>query len=196
MLEKLFKTYARQQRHLHLQVAELLLARLERERTLLLNENLIDQFQIGRRKLLRIAYDLAIKERMHIMADDEGKVLLLANAEFRRSMLRRSGANEDVLHLDETAPAAVIPAIPPARRASGKPPRRVEAPARTAVRTVTRQPDDFSWFTLDVSPSRVKARKGTKEAKNGKGGKMPPKRQTLPERIRSPWTAPEGAGLD
>ena len=178
MFENLFKNRARKRRQLCSQVADLLVSRLERERALVFDEDLIDQFKIGKHALLRIAYDLAIRERMHIMADDEGRVSLLANAEFRRSMLRRSGAGEEEALLLDEATAPVAEAAMDIKEA-----RVAESP----VGTVSKPADEFSWFTLNVAPP---------QAKGTKGGKMPPKRQTLPARTRDPWVALEGAGLD
>lgn len=186
MFENLFKTRAHQQRQLRSQVADLLLLRLGQERTLVLDNDLVAEFKVGRRTLMRIAYDLVIKERMHIMADAEGRVVLLANDEFRRFMLRRSGASEEVLRLAERPVPSLGADAMPADREETVVVEAVEAEAEEVVCVQTPAPpdDDFSWFTLEVKPT------------SAKGGKLPPKRQTLPDRARDPWSVAEGAGLD
>lgn len=187
MLERLFKKRASRRRHLHGQVAALLLARLGRERSLSVDKALLDEFKIDKRSLLRIASDLALKERLHLLAEPGGRVLLLANAEFRRCMLRRSGASEEEIALAEIAlpevpePAVIdVPSVVPAVSE----PAAALSDAVPSAQPVAASADDFDWFTLDVAPSKPKR------------GKMPPKRQSLPDRARDPWSVLEGAGLD
>ncbi|MCD8350728.1 MAG: hypothetical protein LUC93_08980 [Planctomycetaceae bacterium] len=160
----------------------MLLRRLERERTLVMDKRLIAELGVGRRTLLHVAYDLAIKERMHVMAANGGEITFMANGEFRRFMLGRSGMSEDALDilevdeasalLEETQYVEAVIAEPAA------PPEPEPAMATAGL------PDDLGWFSLEVAPT------GAKRAK------LPSSRQSLPDRARDPWSAMEGAGLD
>ncbi|MCD8140993.1 MAG: hypothetical protein LUE17_14680 [Planctomycetaceae bacterium] len=181
MFATLFTSRARR-RLLHSQVADMLLRRLERERTLVLDKRLVGELGVGRRTLLRIAYDLALKERLHVMAANGGEVTFVANAEFRRFMLGRSGMTEEALDILEADEAAALLDETQFVEAIIAEPASAPAPEPAMARVVP--DDDLGWFSLEVAPPRPNR------------GKLPPGRQSLPDRARDPWSAMEGAGLD
>ncbi len=185
MIASLFTSRARRQRQLRSQVADVLLRRLERERTLVMDKRLVHELGVGRRTLLHVAYDLAIKERMHVMAANGGEVTFFSNSEFRRFMLGRTGLSEEALDILEANEAALLDETQVVEAVIAEPAPEPAVPKMPvpAMATAGGQ-DDLGWFSLEVAPSGPKR------------GKLPSGRQSLPDRARDPWSAMEGAGLD
>ena len=107
MLKSYLLRRAKKQQELRSQLADTLLARLERENMLTVDDNLFTELGVGRKLFFRVVYSLAIQERMYLMAEQTGNVVLMTNMEFHRFMLRRSGLRETEIRLREGA--AVIP---------------------------------------------------------------------------------------
>lgn len=103
MFKNFFLRRAQKRRELRGQLVDTLLHRLERESSLVVDDGLIAQMGVKRRVFFQVVYGLVIQERMHMMADDEGCVILMTNAEFHRFMLRRAGVQNPEMRLLENS---------------------------------------------------------------------------------------------
>ncbi len=76
-------------------LARLILRTVAQEGVVAMNWELAVKLGAGRKILYRTAYQLVIKERLSMLSDPDGGVLLMTNAEFNRFLARRSGWPED-----------------------------------------------------------------------------------------------------
>ncbi|MDR1745496.1 MAG: hypothetical protein LBS30_07070 [Planctomycetota bacterium] len=166
----------RKQREQRSQLAEALSSRLERERSLTVDDSLIASMGVDRRAFFRAVYAMVIQERMHMMAGGDGRILLMTNGEFHRFMLRRSGLRETEMRRREGIPAF---AGTVAERAVAA----FEEETVVVDPVVAEVASDLDWFNLNVAPEAA-ARE-----------KMPDARQSLPDRRREPWPANEESGI-
>ncbi len=180
MLKNFFLRRAERRRELRGQLVDTLLRRLEREHSLIVTGDLVAGTGVGRREFFRVVYSLVIQERMHMMTDSEGNIVLMTNTQFHRFMLRRSGLRETEIRRRENAPvrreSVAERAIPAWEEETV-----VVDPVVAELATLS---SDLGWFTLDVAPASPSQEK------------VPASRQSLPHRQREPWLVGESAGAD
>lgn len=104
MIRDFLKRRAQKRREQRSEVADALVQRLDREHSLVVDDAFVAGMGVGRRLLFKVIYGLVIRERMHMMADDDGQVVLMTNAEFHRFMLRRSGMRETEIRRRDILP--------------------------------------------------------------------------------------------
>jgi hypothetical protein len=175
MFRNFFLRRAERRRELRGQLVDTLLHRLERENSLVADDKLIARMGVSRRVFFQVVYSLVIQERMHMMTDSEGDIVLMTNNEYHRFMLRRSGMRETEIRRRQNIPvfmqSVAEQAIPAAEEDT------------VVVDTVSAEPaasydsSDLGWFRLEVAPAAA-ARE-----------KLPAARQSLPSRQRDPWLA-------
>lgn len=86
--------------------AEELQRRLEEKASLVVDSRLVADLGVGRRALYRIIYDMVRRERMFMLSDESGQMLLMSNTEFNRFMFRRAG--KEAPETPRSAPAAAL----------------------------------------------------------------------------------------
>ena len=104
MIKYFLKRRAQKRRARRGELASALEGRLEREGTLVVDDAFVDGMGAGRRLLFKVIYGLVIRERIHMMADNDGRVVLMTNVEFHRFMLRRSGMHETEIRRRDVLP--------------------------------------------------------------------------------------------
>lgn len=121
MFGHVFSFFTRRKRDRRARLSDTLLSRLDNDNYLAVDRPLLRSLGVNRRELFRAVYGLVIRERMHMLAEADGTVVLLTNAEYKRFMERRSAYYET---RDERGAAHASVAAAP---------RAPEAPAAAAV---------------------------------------------------------------
>lgn len=92
-------------------LGDALMRLLEEHNLLTVDRKLLHMLKTSRKEFFRVVYHLVMRESMYMMADIEGKVILMTNAEFTRFMMRRSVTRETEIRRRDRAPAATVSAI-------------------------------------------------------------------------------------
>lgn len=106
MFGHVFSFFSRRGRDRRARLADTLLRRLDVDNYLAVDRPLLRTLRTSRRELFRVVYGLVVKERMYMLAEAGGTIILMTNAEYARFMARRSAAYEAGGD-PEAAPAAV-----------------------------------------------------------------------------------------
>ena len=191
MLERLFGFLSSRRRRTLL--AERLLVSVEQLGSMVFDHKLIAQLGVGRKLAIKLACHLALKERIHMLTDPRGRVVLMSNVEYERYTERRAnGEPEAEIHVrggfksmvvKEFDPDAAAPSF--ADAACMAPVKALPLPASgedSSIMLFSRPPllgneMDSEWFTIDNSG----------EKQNSGSAKSASERQSLPERKREPW---------
>lgn len=177
---------ARERRRL----AERLLISVEQLGAMRLDKTALIELGVNRKQAIRLTCHLLLKERIHMLTDSLGRLIVMSNPEFERSVRRRADGSHETevrlqngvksLKVDEVENmgevSRLIDAVcveakesPPAARSES------DTVVFAAAPTVT---VDYDWFDVDAPSPEV----GSFEV-----AKLPPERQTLPGRRRVPW---------
>lgn len=206
---------ARKQREARSGLADALSLRLEQTQSLIVDDELVSSLGVEKNVFFRAVYAMVIQERIHMMADNNGRILLMTNREFHRFMLRQSGVRETEIQRREGIPALadaiaehavatleeetiVIDAVDAELAES---PAFVESPARAEPFEPAEFPESPELATLvaDKNISQPDAPAPDDLAwfnldvapARASREKLPGARQTIPDRRREPWAANE-----
>lgn len=91
-------------------LGDALLQLLDEHAVLTVDRKLLHMLKTSQREFFRVVYALVIRESMYMMADVDGKVILMTNAEFTRFMMRRSTTRETEIRRRDGSPAAPMAA--------------------------------------------------------------------------------------
>ena len=105
MLGRLFGSFSRKKRLARARLADDVLRRLEADNVLIVEQGVPESFGVKRKEFFQTVYDLVMKERIYMISDIEGKVVLMTNAEFSNFMMRRSTSRETEIRRRDTVPA-------------------------------------------------------------------------------------------
>lgn len=191
------------------ELTDRLFSLLERRGAIVFNDGTVEWLGRGQREALLLVCYLAVRERIHLTTDHEGRMLILSNEEYVRRIRRPS-------RLALSAPAAPAGNFLVARRRrsttrarlSGSRIMQVDmaadclpvdgAPGDAAKSVVTMRPsviedggvegkehelDSSEWFKVVVSSDVLAPAGGETE--------LPDSRQALPDRQREPWSTAE-----
>ncbi len=157
------------------QAAEELMSLLEEKASLVVDEDLVAAMGVGRNALYRIIYEMLRRERMSMLADRNGQMLLMTNSEFNRFLFRSSG---------RTAP---LPALT-------LEPMRVETVAMEMQPEVIFCAEGDDALVLEDAPEPIIVLDWfdfDETLKETAATEVPEHRQSLPERRREPWSVAE-----
>ncbi|MCC8109474.1 MAG: hypothetical protein LIQ30_10630 [Planctomycetes bacterium] len=101
MIKDLIRRHKQKKQEIHNSITRNLQNHVEALGVVQVDNHLMDVVGAGRKILFRAAYELAIRERLAIVADREGQILLMTNSRYRDRLFTRSG-----LHRAEAAEAA------------------------------------------------------------------------------------------
>lgn len=173
--------------------AERLLICVEQLGTMRLDKAILRELGLGRKRAIRIVCHLLLRERIHMTTDACGRMILMSNPEFERITRRQAdGAPETEPLLPGPVPAMIVSEVesieeaPPCREVlclpTSETPLPVAPPLEVAAAGTNALPERIvtrEWFP----PMAVPAVIGLVET-----AKLPPERQSLPERRREPWS--------
>ncbi len=175
------------------ELARILMDRLDRLGSFILDDETVAGVGAGRRQTCRAVYELVLRERAHVRADSEGRVVVMSNREFNRFLRQRAAISFGTrIHCRAEAPAGEaaepLPGQAPAdwgvetvelsdmnigsaaesARESG-PAAELPQPVSAADADTVALPElpvsteEYGWFEIDVAPPEAGERAADSE---------------------------------
>lgn len=177
-------------------LAERLLISVEQLGSMIFDRTLVAQLGVGRKLGIKLACHLALKERIHMLTDPNGRVVLMSNMEYERYTERRArGERETEIRVRDGVKSIVVKDFDAdgglpllidtvCVEKAESPPRLLVTQEESDTALFTSPPllgnaSDNEWFNIDIVET------GT----DGASAKSAPERQSLPERKREPWSS-------
>ncbi len=108
MIKDLIRRHKQKKQEIHNSITRNLQSHVDALGIVTVDNHLMDAVGAGRKILFRAAYELAIRERLAIVADTEGQILLMTNSRYRDRLFTRSGLTRPQAAESESA----VPAEP------------------------------------------------------------------------------------
>ncbi len=119
MIKDLIRRHKQKKQEFHNSITRNLQSHVDALGVVTVDNHLMDVVGAGRKILFRAAYELAIRERLAIVADTEGQILLMTNSRYRDRLFTRSGLTRpQAAESDSAVPAEPQFAVAAAAAAS------------------------------------------------------------------------------
>ena len=218
MIKDLIRRHKRKKRQIHHSVAAALARHIDAEGVVTVNQRLMDTLGAGRTLLFRVAYQLVIRERVAMLADTDGQVLLMTKSRYRDLIAERAGkpvATVAAAAMREEVALAVPTLMGEEVLAICEDTVPIEAVGVEMVNTLIEDDDSIAYEVgapaeemaeetlvnhdpvpvLDAEADLDWFSLDVATAGNGQEV-LSDFRQTLPDRPRDPWPAKEEVGID
>ncbi|MCC8164943.1 MAG: hypothetical protein LIQ31_02040 [Planctomycetes bacterium] len=108
MIKDLIRRHKQKKQEIHNSITRHLQNHVEARGVVPVDNDLADAVGAGRKILFRAAYELAIRERLAIVADTEGQILLMTNSRYRDRLFTRSGLTRPETPLEQAEPQFAV----------------------------------------------------------------------------------------
>lgn len=199
-----FEERAEKRRLFRSLLTDALVRKVDESGEIAVDRALLKELGATRRELFRVAYSLAIKERLHVLAGKDGLVWLLTNERFVRTAEKHARAydtlrgvtpraEEPLSVTDPDSEALVLEETVLVEPVTVEAEPAAKTPEAVPVETAAAAPALAGWhgFVVKSNGKNARAAKGGRENR----ANLPDGRKTMPPRERDPWAVLEAADI-